>query len=166
LICYLCLLSYSLSLFSALFVVMIMCHGEVLFWSGLFGVLKASCTLMGKTFLRFGEFLFIILLNIFQIPFAWTSAPSSIPIVLMFIPLKRSVSSYIFLSQLLSCLTNISSVFFFNFYFIFKFLDSVFHLFYFAGVDFHCVLHFCLIRFSDVFHILGHLHFNIFCFHL
>jgi hypothetical protein len=43
--------------------------------------------------------------------------------------LMELLSSCIFLSQLLSCLTNSSSVFFYNFYFIFEFCDLVFHLF-------------------------------------
>jgi hypothetical protein len=34
----------SLSLFSVLVVLMIICHGVVLFWLSLFGVLEASCT--------------------------------------------------------------------------------------------------------------------------
>jgi hypothetical protein len=97
--------------------------------------------------LRFGIFS-VILLNISWIPFAWTSSPSLIPIILRFGLLMELVSSRIFLSQLLSCLTKMSSVFFFNFYFIFKFRDSVFHLFYSAGVTFHCVFCFCLILFS------------------
>jgi hypothetical protein len=33
-----------LSLFSVLVILMIICHGKVLFWSSLFGVLEASCT--------------------------------------------------------------------------------------------------------------------------
>jgi hypothetical protein len=33
-----------LSLFSVLILLMIKCHGEVLFWSSLLGVLEASCT--------------------------------------------------------------------------------------------------------------------------
>jgi hypothetical protein len=33
-----------LSLFSVLVVLMIICRGEVLFWSSLFGVLENSCT--------------------------------------------------------------------------------------------------------------------------
>jgi hypothetical protein len=41
-----------LSLFSVL-VVLIIWHGEVTFWSSLFGVPKAFCTSMGKTFSRF-----------------------------------------------------------------------------------------------------------------
>jgi hypothetical protein len=79
--------------------------------------------------LRFGKFSVIILLNILWIPFAWTSSPSSIPIILRFGLLMEPVNYCIFHSQLLSCLTNISSVFFFNFYFIFEFWVSVFHLF-------------------------------------
>jgi hypothetical protein len=54
--------------------------------------------------------------------------------------LMETLSSCIFLSQLFSCLTKISSVFFFfNFYFVFELLDYVFHLFYPAGVAFQCV---------------------------
>jgi hypothetical protein len=41
-----------LSLFSVLVVLVIICHGVVLFWSSLFGVLEATCTLMGITFSR------------------------------------------------------------------------------------------------------------------
>jgi hypothetical protein len=59
-----------LSLFSVLVVLVIICHGEVLFWSSLLGILEASCTRMGETFLRFGKFSVIIILNIIQIPFA------------------------------------------------------------------------------------------------
>jgi hypothetical protein len=44
-ICFLSLTGFNiLSLFSVLVVLMIICHGEVLFWSSLFGVLEASCT--------------------------------------------------------------------------------------------------------------------------
>jgi hypothetical protein len=61
------------------------------------------------------------LLNILQIPFASTSSS--------LIPIKEDglLSSCIYLSQVLSCLTYSSSVF--NFHFIFKIWDSVFHLF-------------------------------------
>jgi hypothetical protein len=55
--------------------------------------------------------------------------------------------SLAFLSQLLSCLTNISSFFSFNFYFILEFWDSIFHLSLFARVAFNCVLCFCLVLF-------------------
>jgi hypothetical protein len=60
---------------------------------------------------------------------ACTSSPSSMPMSLMFCLLMESQSSCIFLSQLLSCLTKSSSVFFYNFYFIFEIWESVFHLF-------------------------------------
>jgi hypothetical protein len=53
----------------------------------------------------------IILLNILSIPLTCTSSPSSIPMILWFGLLRESLSSYIFLSQLLSCLTKSSSVF-------------------------------------------------------
>jgi hypothetical protein len=44
-ICFFSLTVFNiLSLFSVLFVLMIICHGVVLFWSSLFGVLEASCT--------------------------------------------------------------------------------------------------------------------------
>jgi hypothetical protein len=51
------------------------------------------------------------LLNILQIPFACTYSPSSMPIILRFGPLMDSLSSCIFLSQILSCVTNSSLVF-------------------------------------------------------
>jgi hypothetical protein len=50
---------------------------------------------------------------------ACTSSPS-MPMILRFGILRELLSSCIFLSQLFSCLTKISSTFFFNFYFIFK----------------------------------------------
>jgi hypothetical protein len=44
-ICFFSLTAFNiLSLFSLLVVLMIKCHGVVLFWSSLFGVLEASCT--------------------------------------------------------------------------------------------------------------------------
>jgi hypothetical protein len=52
-----------LSLVPVLVVLMMICHGVVLFWSGLFGVLEVSCTFMGIVFSRFGKFSVIILLN-------------------------------------------------------------------------------------------------------
>jgi hypothetical protein len=72
----------------------------------------------------------------------------------------ESVSSCSFFSQVLSCLTN-SFSFFLNCHFIFKFWDSVFCLFYSAGMVFHFVLHFCFILFSEVFNIMGYFLFNI-----
>jgi hypothetical protein len=112
-ICFFSLTAFTiLSLFSLVFILMIICHGEVLFWSNLFGVLEASCIWMGKTFLRFGKFsIIIILLNILHIPLACTYSPSSIPMILRFSLLMESVSSCILLSQLLSYLTKISCVF-------------------------------------------------------
>jgi hypothetical protein len=67
-----------------------------------------------------GHFSVTILLNILYIPLACTIYPSSITMILRFGLLIELMSSCIFLSQLLSCLTKISSVFFFHFYFIFK----------------------------------------------
>jgi hypothetical protein len=58
---------------------------------------------------------------------ACTSSSSSMPMILMFALLMASLSSCIFLSQLLSCLTKISFVFSFNFYFIFELWESVFY---------------------------------------
>jgi hypothetical protein len=55
------------SQFSVLVVLMIICHRKVLFWSTLFAVLQASCTWIGKTFLKFWKFFVIILLNILWI---------------------------------------------------------------------------------------------------
>jgi hypothetical protein len=51
------------------------------------------------------------------------------PMILWFGLLMEFLSLCIFLSQFLSCLAKSSSVFFFNFYFIFKFWESIFHLF-------------------------------------
>jgi hypothetical protein len=76
-ICFFSLTAFNiLSLYSVLFVSMIICHGVVLFWSSLLGVMEASCTLMGIVFFWFGKFYVIILLNILQIHFACTSSPS------------------------------------------------------------------------------------------
>jgi hypothetical protein len=57
-----------LSLFSVLAVLMIICHGEVLFWSSLFDILETSYTWKGKSFSRFGKFSVILLLNKLCIP--------------------------------------------------------------------------------------------------
>jgi hypothetical protein len=88
----------SLSLFSVLVVLMIICCGEALFWLSLFGVLEASCTWMGKTFSRFRKFSVIILLNILCVPFACAPSHSSMPIILRFGLLIETLSSWIFLS--------------------------------------------------------------------
>jgi hypothetical protein len=70
-ICFFSLTAFNiLSRVSVCDVLMIICCGLVLFWSGLFGVLEVSCTCMGIDFSRFGKFSVIILLNILHIPFA------------------------------------------------------------------------------------------------
>jgi hypothetical protein len=43
-ICFSSLTAVNISLYSVLVLLMIICHGVVLFWSSLFGVLEASCT--------------------------------------------------------------------------------------------------------------------------
>jgi hypothetical protein len=60
--------------FSVLVVLMIICHRKVLFWSCLFGVLEASYTWMGISFMRFGKFPAIILFNILHIPLVCISS--------------------------------------------------------------------------------------------
>jgi hypothetical protein len=123
-----CLKAFSiLSLFSVLVILMIIYCGVVLFWLSLFVVLEGSCTWMGNSFLRFGKFSVFILLNILCIPLACTY-PSSVLMILKFGLSMEWLSSCIYLSQLLSCLTKIFSVFFFNFCFIFELWDSVFHV--------------------------------------
>jgi hypothetical protein len=57
-----------------LVILTITCSGEFLFLSILFCVLEASCTTMDKSFLRFGKFSAIILLNIVCIHLASTSS--------------------------------------------------------------------------------------------
>jgi hypothetical protein len=89
---------------------MIICRWDILFWSSLFGVWGTSCTWMGITFSRLGQFSVIILLNMLWLPFAWTSYPSSMPMILRFGLLMELVSSCIFLSQVMSHLNNSSSV--------------------------------------------------------
>jgi hypothetical protein len=85
---------------------MIICCGEVLFWSSLVSVLEASCTWIGKSFLRFRKFSVIILLNILHIPLAYTFSPSSVPMILRFGLLIGSLSSctYSFYSSWVSWL--------------------------------------------------------------
>jgi hypothetical protein len=69
-ICFFSLTAFNiLTLVSVLVVLMVICHGVVLFWSGLFGVLKVSYTYMGIVFSRLGKFSVIILLNMLHIPF-------------------------------------------------------------------------------------------------
>jgi hypothetical protein len=85
-ICFFSLTAFSiLSLVSELVVLMMICHGVVLFLSGLFGVLEASYICVGIDFSRFGKFsVIIILLNILRFPFACTSSPFSMPMILSF----------------------------------------------------------------------------------
>jgi hypothetical protein len=55
-ICFFSLTAFNIfSLVSVFVVLMMICHGIDLFWSGLFGVLEASCTCMGIDFSRFGK---------------------------------------------------------------------------------------------------------------
>jgi hypothetical protein len=70
---------------------------------------------MDKTSLRFGKFSVIVSLNILHICLAYTSSSSSMPMILRFGLLMESLSSCIFLSQLLHCLIKIFFCFFFNF---------------------------------------------------
>jgi hypothetical protein len=51
---------------------------------------------MAICFSKFGNFSAIILLNIFPMPLAYTSSPSSMPMILRFGPLIEMQSSYIF----------------------------------------------------------------------
>jgi hypothetical protein len=79
-ICFFSLTPFNiLSLVSELAVLMMIYHVVLLFWSGLFGVLEASCMCMGLSFSRFGKFSVIILLNVLCIPFAFTSSVSRCP---------------------------------------------------------------------------------------
>jgi hypothetical protein len=56
-ICFFSLTAFNiLSLFLALDVLMIICQVEVLFWSSLLCVLESSCTWIGITFSKFGNF--------------------------------------------------------------------------------------------------------------
>jgi hypothetical protein len=117
-----------LSLFSVLVLLMIIHCGEVIFWSSLFDVLEASYTWKGKSFSRFGKFCHYFIeyitytfgLHLFSFD-AHDSQVWSFDGV---------TESCIFLSQLLSCLTKISSVFFFlQFLFYPQALRFCFHLF-------------------------------------
>jgi hypothetical protein len=95
---FICFFSFTainiLSLFCVLVILMIICHGEVLLLSYLFGVLEASYTWMTKTFLRFGKFS-VILLNILHISLACTSS-SSMAMILGFGFLMELLSSCVF----------------------------------------------------------------------
>jgi hypothetical protein len=103
---------------------------------------------------------------------ACISCPSSMSMILRFDVLVGLLSSCISLSQLLSCLTKSSSVLF-NFYFIFKLWDSVFHcsnLLEWPSTVFFVWLKGVFISrisvwffFSEVFHIFVQLLFYILC---
>jgi hypothetical protein len=69
------------------------------------------------SFLIFGKFSAIILLNILHIPLAYTSSPHLMPVICRFDLLKDFLSSSVFLSQLLSLLST-NSFFFFNICFV------------------------------------------------
>jgi hypothetical protein len=94
-------------------VMSVWCHGDFLYLDSI-------------TFLRFGKFCVIILLNILCIPLACTSSPSSVTIICRFGLLMGPLSSYVFLLQILSLLSKDTSVVFINIYFVFKpeFLSS------------------------------------------
>jgi hypothetical protein len=76
------------------------------------------------------------LLNRLCTSLACNSSPSSMPMIHRFGLLMESLSFCTFLLQLLSLLSQSSSVFFFNIYFVFKSWDSVLYLFLSAGMDF------------------------------
>jgi hypothetical protein len=60
------------SLFSVVNALTIICHGEVLFWSYLFGVLRVSCTWMGISLSRFGVSCYFILFIFLLCPYAFS----------------------------------------------------------------------------------------------
>jgi hypothetical protein len=102
------------------------------------------------------------LLNILQILYACPSSPSSMPMILMFGLLMESVSYCIFFSQVLSCLTNSSSVFL-----LISISSSSSEILSSAWsgslLEWPSIL-FCIsvsFYFFEVFHIMGHLLFNI-----
>jgi hypothetical protein len=108
LVYYLFFLSYSLQYsFSSLCT---FCFGVVLFGSCLFGVLEASFTWMGIVFCRLQNFS-VYFVELLCIPIACTYSLSLMPIILRFHLLMESVSSWIFLSQVFSCLSNSCSDF-------------------------------------------------------
>jgi hypothetical protein len=130
---------------------------------------------MDKTFLRFGKFSASILLNVLHAPLA-SIFSSSIPTILRFSVLMESLSSGIFLSQLLSCLTKSSSVFFSLISILSLSLCFYLPLVSSSQVVSHCIFHltkgsfyfqgFCLILFSEVFHILVQFFYYNTCCHL
>jgi hypothetical protein len=112
-ICYLFFLSYSLQYsFSVpgLVVLTIICHGAVLFWSSLFGDLEASWTWIDNSFSRFGK-ISAYLIEYIMYPLGLPSYSSSMPLIYRFGLLMKLLSSWVFLSQLLSFLSKSSSLF-------------------------------------------------------
>jgi hypothetical protein len=75
------------------FIVLIICQGEFPFWYSLFGVLYASCTLIGISFFRES---FMILLKIFSVFSTWVSSFSHIPIDVRFGILTEFQISWMF----------------------------------------------------------------------
>jgi hypothetical protein len=116
-------LSYSLQ-YS--FSVLCNCFNDNMLWRGLILVKSVWCLrgflyLNGQNFLEIYEIFCYYFIEYTTYTFGLDLFSFSMPMILRFGLLMESVSSRIFLSQVFSCLTNNSSVFFFNFYFIFKF---------------------------------------------
>jgi hypothetical protein len=110
-ICFFCLTAFNiLSRVSVLVVLMIICHGVVLFWSGLFGVLEAYCICMEIDFSRFGKFCYYFVEYIMHslclhLLSSFNAHDSQVWCF-------DGVNEFLhFLSQVLSCLTNSSLVF-------------------------------------------------------
>jgi hypothetical protein len=115
---------------------------------------------MWIAFSRFGKFSVIILLSILWMPLACTYFPSSMPVVLKFSLLMDLVNFCIFISQVLSCLTNNSSVF--HLIFISSssseiLLSACSSLLEWLSTVFVFLFHYI----SEVFYIVGHFLFNI-----
>jgi hypothetical protein len=110
---------FSLTAYNTLFLFSVLVVLERFYFGCMFGVLEASCARMGKYFSRFGKYSDIILMTVLLISLACTYSASLMPMILKFGLLMDSLISCIFLSQILSCLTQFFC-FFFNFYFIFE----------------------------------------------
>jgi hypothetical protein len=117
LVYFLCYLFFSitafniLSLFSVLVVLMIICSGEVLFWSSLFCVLDASLTWMCNFFLRFGQFCWIYFVTPWLTPFLLLQCPWFTRLVFSWshwIPVYSFHSSWVFCLRVLLFFSFIS----------------------------------------------------------
>jgi hypothetical protein len=102
---YFCLYMWSVtfkipSLFCTFSILIIICLGIFLFWSCLFGILKASCTWISFPFSRLRKFSAFMLWN--TIPLVCISSSSSIPKIHRFGYLMMSQMSYMFHSYFLS----------------------------------------------------------------